>query len=172
MSDSTRDDAVPWLDPDEQGAWRAYLDLRDELALRVERYLQSASGLSSADYQVLVHLSESDGELARPGELCRNLRWQQSRLSHQLTRMERRGLVERRECREDGRGSIVALTPAGRSAIEATAPGHVRNLRALLIDPLGREDFLKLGELARQVLESMPDDTAANGSRGPADRSD
>ena len=47
---------VPWLDDDEQAAWRAYLDLRDELAIRLERDLQSTSGLSSADYQVLVHL--------------------------------------------------------------------------------------------------------------------
>ena len=164
-------DEVPWLDDREQAAWRSYLDLRDELALRLERHLQTASGLSSADYQVLVHLSETDGDRARPVELCRTLRWQQSRLSHQLTRMERRGLVERLECHEDGRGSIVALTPAGRSAIESAAPGHVRDLRDLLIEPLGRDGFLQLGDLARQVLDALPEESTGTARADAGKRS-
>ena len=156
--DATARDGVPWLDPQEQAAWRAFMDMRDELNLRLERDLQARAGLSGADYQVLVHLSESPADAARPVDMCTELRWEQSRLSHQLTRMERRGLVERRACEEDGRGSIVALTPEGRAAIEDAAPGHVRALRALLVDVLGRDRMLQLGELSRAVLDALPED--------------
>jgi DNA-binding MarR family transcriptional regulator len=156
--DLAASEEVPWLDDEEQSAWRAYVELRDELTLRLERDLQARSGLSGADYQVLVVLSESPDDAARPVELCAAMRWEQSRLSHQLTRMERRGLVERRACEEDGRGSIVALTPAGRTAIEEAAPGHVRALRRLLVDPIGREGLLQLGALARRVLDAMADE--------------
>jgi DNA-binding MarR family transcriptional regulator len=160
---------VPWLDAQEQAAWRAYMDMRDELSLRLERDLQSRSGLSVPDYQVLVHLSESDRDRARPVDLCADLRWEQSRLSHQLTRMEKRGLVERLACEEDGRGSIVALTSEGRAAIEAAAPGHVRALRALLVDAIGRDGMLQLGALARQVLDALPDaEVRPRGSRRAA----
>jgi DNA-binding MarR family transcriptional regulator len=154
---TTARDDVPWLDAQEQAAWRAYMDMRDEVTLRLERDLQARSGLSGADYQVLVHLSESTDDRARPVDLCADLRWEQSRLSHQLTRMEKRGLVERRACEEDGRGSIVALTPEGRTAIEEAAPGHVRTLRALLVDVIGRDGMLQLGALAQQVLDALPD---------------
>ncbi|UDY36779.1 MarR family winged helix-turn-helix transcriptional regulator [Dermatobacter hominis] len=166
-----RDD-VPWLDAEEQAAWRAYMEMRDEVTLRLERDLQARSGLSGADYQVLVHLSESPGDAVRPVEVCTALRWEQSRLSHQLTRMERRGLVERRACEEDGRGSIVALTDEGRAAIEEAAPGHVVALRALLVDVIGRDGMLQLGAIARRVLDALPDDDLRpRGGRRAGDRS-
>lgn len=149
---------VPWLDDDEQAAWRAYLDLRDELAIRLERDLQSTSGLSSADYQVLVHLSEATDAQARPVELCRVLRWEQSRLSHQLSRMERRELILRRSCEEDGRGSVIVLTTEGRDAIVAAAPAHVRTIRRLLVDVLGPVEIRELGRLARKVLDALPEE--------------
>ncbi len=152
------DDPVPWLDSEEQAAWRAFVELRAEIGLRIERDLQARSGLSTADYEVLVQLSESAHDRARPVELCRNLRWEQSRLSHQLTRMAKRDLVVRRDCDEDGRGSIVELTPQGRAAIESAAPAHVRALRSLLVEPLGREGLLQLGTLARTVLDALADD--------------
>lgn len=158
-------DGIPWLDPDEQSAWRAFIEMGDEIGLRIERDLQSRSGLSSADYQVLVHLSESVEDRARPVDMCRSLRWEQSRLSHQLTRMARRDLIERRDCDEDGRGSIIVLTPQGRAAIESAAPEHVRALRSLLVEPLGRDGLLQLGNLARKVLEALPD--AAAPESGP-----
>ena len=152
--------AVPWLAPEEQAAWRAFLEMHDELMLRLERDLHERSGLSSTDYQVLVFLSEHPDGRARPVEMCRAMRWEQSRLSHQVTRMEKRGLVERSTCEEDGRGSLVGITAAGRSTIEDAAPGHVRSLRALLVDPLGHDGLLRLGDLSRRVLDAMDDPPA------------
>lgn len=153
------DQPVPWLDDDEQAAWRAFLELRDELVIRLERDLQATSGLSGADYQVLVHLSEAPGAAARPVELCRSMRWEQSRLSHQLSRMEQRDLLIRRSCDDDGRGSVVVLTDEGRDAIVAAAPEHVRTIRRLLVDVLGPAEMRELGRLARKVIDALPDES-------------
>lgn len=153
--DAPEQDPVQWLAPEEQSAWRAFLEMHDELMLRLERDLHERTGLSSTDYQVLVVLSEHPEGRVRPVEMCRALRWEQSRVSHQVTRMEKRGLVERSTCEEDGRGSLVGITPAGRRAIEAAAPGHVSALRALLVAPLGPDGMLQLGELSRRVLDAM-----------------
>jgi len=111
-----------WLDESEQRAWRSYLQMHGQLLARLNRQLQADSDLSLADYEVLVTLSEVPAGRLRPFELQRGLQWEQSRLSHQLRRMEHRGLVGREGCTDDRRGAFIVLTDAGRRAIEAAAP--------------------------------------------------
>lgn len=144
-----------WLDEGEQHAWRSYLQMHGQLLARLNRQLQADSGLSLADYEVLVHLTEvPDGRL-RPFELQRGLQWEQSRLSHQLTRMQRRGLVSREGCTDDGRGAFIVLTEAGRRAIEAAALGHVDTVRRLFFDGLTRDQITMLGRLSTQMLARL-----------------
>src|ERR1700761_9795716 len=102
-----------WLGNDEQRAWRTYLRMSSLLAAALNRQLQQDCGLTLPKYEVLVQLSESPDRRLRPFQICDALNWEQSRLSHQLTRMERRGLVRRRECEADGRGAFIELTAAG-----------------------------------------------------------
>ena len=88
--------------------------MTSQLNARMNRQLQDDSGVSLADYDVLVALSEAPAAAA--GLRDRNvLAWEQSRVSHQLARMQRRGLVAREECRADARGAFVVLTDAGRA---------------------------------------------------------
>ncbi|TDK93243.1 MarR family transcriptional regulator [Mycolicibacterium phocaicum] len=101
----------------------------------MNRQLQADSGLSLADYDVLVALSDNDAGM-RVSDLAAQIGWERSRLSHQLRRMEERGLTERRPSVEDGRTSNVVLTANGRRAITEAAPGHVDLVRALFFDPL------------------------------------
>ncbi|MGH3866099.1 MAG: MarR family winged helix-turn-helix transcriptional regulator [Pseudonocardiaceae bacterium] len=150
-----------WLDEGEQRAWRSYLQMHGQLLARLNRQLQADSGLSLADYEVLVQLTEvPDGRL-RPFELQRGLQWEQSRLSHQLTRMQRRGLVSREGCTDDGRGAFIVLTEAGRRAIEAAALGHVDAVRRLFFDGLTRDQITLLGRLSTQVLNRLDASTEA-----------
>jgi DNA-binding MarR family transcriptional regulator len=149
-----------WLDDDEQRAWRAYVQMQARLNAHLGRQLQRDSGLSLADYEVLVQLTEvPDGRL-RPFALQERLEWEQSRLSHHLSRMSRRGLVERQECPSDARGAFVVLTPAGRAAIEAAAPGHVAAVRDLFLDRLDREELHTLARFATRVLHRLDTDPA------------
>lgn len=144
-----------WLDESEQRAWRSYLQMHGQLLARLNRQLQADSGLSLADYEVLVTLSEVPAGHLRPFELQRVLQWEQSRLSHQLRRMEHRGLVGREGCTDDGRGAFIALTDAGRRTIEAAAPGHVDAVRRLFFDGLTRDQITMLGQLSAQVLDRL-----------------
>lgn len=144
-----------WLDDDEQRAWRAYLRMQARLAAALNRQLQATSKLSLADYDVLVQLTEAPQGRLRPYELQRALDWEQSRLSHHLCRMQRRGLVVREQCPEDARGAYVVVTDAGRQAITAAAPGHVQTVRALVFDALEPGQVSVLKRLATQVLERI-----------------
>src|SRR5690625_6619303 len=74
-----------------------------------------------------------------------------SRLTHTISRMEKRGLVERVRCAADGRGRQAQLTGAGRALLTAAAPTHVRSVRELLLDVVGHEDFLTLGRILGQT---------------------
>lgn len=82
---------------------------------------------------------------------ARLCRWERSRVSHHVKRMARRGLVEKTECAEDGRGAFVTITPAGRAAIEQAAPGPVRAVRRLLFDALGSAEVDPL----RTVIDKL-----------------
>ena len=126
-----------WLSDDEQRTWRTYLRMSSLLPAALNRELQQDSGLTLPEYEVLVALSEAPQRRLRPFQICEALNWEQSRLSHQLTRMERRGLVTRRECAADGRGAFIELTAAGADAIDAAAPRHVATVRRLIFDQLG-----------------------------------
>jgi DNA-binding MarR family transcriptional regulator len=91
--------------------------------------------------------------------------WEKSRLSHQLTRMEQRGLVERRECPTDARGAFISLTAAGRAAIEGAAPQHVDAVREHFIDLLTESEIEILIGITGRVLHRLeqPDVEALTG---------
>lgn len=144
-----------WLDDREQHAWRSLQQMNRVLAGELERRLTRRTGLSSADYQVLAPLSETADGRMRAGELAVRAGWEKSRLSHQMRRMEQRGLIARENCASDARGAWVRLTAAGRAAIEAAAPHHVDDVRALLFDLLTPEEVEQLTTVADRVLDHL-----------------
>ena len=147
-----------WLDDREQRAWRCLLDMHADLFSYIDRQLRVRGGLSTADYEVLALLSEAHPSTLRAFEIGRALRWQKSRLSQHLTRMERRGLVSRAQCPTDQRGSRVVLTARGREIIEAAAPPHVADVRALLFDhvtPAQLDLICELADLVRTRVEAL-----------------
>lgn len=152
-----------WLSTREQRAWRAYLAMQAQLTVELNRRLQAGSGLSLSDFDVLVALTDRRGERIRIGELSEVLKWEKSRLSHHVTRMQRRGLVVRVECPDDGRGAELELTEQGRTAIEHAAPGHVHDVRELLFDGLDDEQVAALEHIGTTVTERI----AADKGRSP-----
>ena len=150
------------MTPDEARVWRGLQEVRGALDAAVEQQLVE-HGLSGADYAVLVTLSEADGAAVRARDVARLLGWDRSRLSHQLRRMETRGLLGRSECAEDARGTMVALTPQGRAAVEAAAPGHVETVRRVFVDLLSPAELEVLGSVFTRVRE------AACGAAPPCD---
>lgn len=136
-------------------AWRGYLRLNRLLDHRLNRDLQEQSGLTLADYEVLVRLAEAPRRRLRMTELARVTMVSKSRLSHQLRRMQGRGLVRREECPSDRRGAFAVLTEAGSIALEAAAPGHVESVREHLMDRLTAEQVAALSELSDAVIDGL-----------------
>ncbi len=150
-----------WLDEREQRAWRGYLAMQSRLQARLNRRLQDDSGLSLTDFDVLVALTDRGGAgpnstaRIRVHELADTLQWERSRLSHQLSRMQRRGLVEREDCEDDARGAFVVLTDEGRRAIDRAAPPHVEAVRELVFDGLDDGQVDALARIAEIVLDRV-----------------
>ncbi len=153
--------ASQWLTADEQRVWRAYLRAGTLLSARLNRQLQADSGLSLPEYEVLVQLSEAPGGRLRPFQLGHALQWEQSRLSHQLSRMTRRGFTAREECPGDARGALVVLTDAGRAVLESAAPGHVAAVRQLVFGPLEGTQAAALGQALDAILAGLDEDPDA-----------
>jgi DNA-binding MarR family transcriptional regulator len=146
-----------WLDAREAHLWQSYRDSYRELISALEARLIQNSGLSGADYALLHPLSSSPQGVLRTRDLGLSVGWERSRLSHQVSRMEKRGLVVREECASDARGSMVRLTDAGRAAVEAAAPDHVDAVRTYLLDKLTGEEQDILATLLDRVLTDLPE---------------
>lgn len=144
-------DAVRWLDPGEQAVWRAFLDSTHLVHAAVDAQLQRDAGLSHADYEVLVRLSEAPQGSMRMSELADRARFSRSRLSHAVSRLERAGWVRREGSPDDRRGTVAQLTAAGRATLDAAAPGHVAAVREVLFDALTPDQVQQLGEIAAAV---------------------
>lgn len=148
-------DESPWLSADAQRLWRRWLRLNALLPAVLNRELQADAGLSLPDFEVLVQLTDTPEGRVRVTDLARDLNWERSRLSHHITRMESRGLVERTECREDGRVAWVVLTKRGRAAIERAAPGHAATVRRLIFDDLTPQEFKVMNGVIDKVLDRL-----------------
>ncbi|GAA2793372.1 MarR family winged helix-turn-helix transcriptional regulator [Kribbella solani] len=145
-----------WLDQREARLWLSYRDTHRELMRALEARMISNSGLSGADYALLHPLSEAENGLLRTRDLGRSVGWERSRLSHQVSRMEKRGLVCREECSDDARGSMVRLTELGRKAIDAAAPDHVEAVRSYFFDRLSVAEQEQLTTLLDRIAADLP----------------
>lgn len=121
--------------------WRDYIETADLLAVELGRRLQADSGLSRADYRVLLALSEAPARMLRSSELAESIGWERSRLSHHLRRMETRGLVRRATTAGDQRGADVALTAEGAQAFRRGSVPHLEAVRELFVEALEPADL-------------------------------
>jgi DNA-binding MarR family transcriptional regulator len=144
-----------WLDEREQATWRSWLAASHRLDAHLARRMQAEGEISMADFAVLVPLSEAEQGRLRAFEVGRTLQWEKSRVSHHLTRMEGRGLVERQDCGSDRRGAYVAITATGRAALAAAAPAHVEAVRAAVFDQLTAAEVEQLGALCGKVVAAL-----------------
>jgi len=147
--------ATRWLTPEEQQAWRAYLEATTLLFDALDRQLQRDSGIPHGYYEILVRLSEADGRTMRMSELADATRSSRSRLSHAVARLEDRGWVQRRECDTDRRGQLAVLTDGGFAALEAAAPGHVAAVREHMIDRLSPEQLAALHGIGNAIVDGL-----------------
>jgi DNA-binding MarR family transcriptional regulator len=143
-----------WLSAEEQQAWRATVHLSQLLMRQLDRDL-NAHGLSAHDYEILVELSEAPDTRLRMTELADATSQSRSRLSHQISRMESRGLVRRDNCEGDKRGTFAVLTDEGVAAIRRVAPDHVEHVRRHFIDRLTPRQLEEVTDAFTPVVDYL-----------------
>ncbi len=148
-------DEPAWLSEGQQRVWRQWIAANSELNAAIGRQLGRDSGMSLADFEVLVRLTESAEGRVRIVELADTMQWERSRLSHHLTRMEKRELITRRDCAADRRGAFAEVTATGRDLIEQAAPGHADLVRSLFFDGLSTEDLAAMDRVTASLLAQL-----------------
>jgi DNA-binding MarR family transcriptional regulator len=127
------------LSPRELRIWHAFRLMGEDVLGRVGRDLSQSSGISGPEFGVLSRLAAIGKGEMRQQELARVMGWDKSRLSHQLTRMSQRRLVERRSAGSDG--VVVALTEFGRERLDAALPVHAESVRRNFLSRLSPEQI-------------------------------
>lgn len=147
-----------WLTPEQLDAWKAFMLMMQRLPTALEQQLQCDAHLSFVEYYVLAALSDRPDHTLRMSRLAVLTNAELSRLSHLVSRLERRGFVRREPDPTDGRYTNAILTEAGMAYLVAAAPGHVARVRELVIDPLGEDALRSLRKLSEQIVASIDKD--------------
>jgi DNA-binding MarR family transcriptional regulator len=144
-----------WLGDCEMASWRAYITGSALLEHRLNRELQLAHGLSIADYEILVRLSDQPDLRMRMSELANQIAHSKSRISHQIRRLEANELVRRDECPSDGRGVLAVLTEKGMAKLREAAPTHVAGVREHMVDLLKPDELKVLGSVFERLTTHL-----------------
>jgi DNA-binding MarR family transcriptional regulator len=150
-----------WLTDAEQKAWRALVGSTGSLMATLDTELQSAHGMSLADYEVLVALSEADDRRLRMSDLAAILHLSPSGLTRRLDALARRGWVTRERCPSDRRGTFAVLVDAGHDALVEAAPTHVRGVREHFVDKLSARQLSNLAAALGGIAADWPANAAA-----------
>jgi DNA-binding MarR family transcriptional regulator len=145
------DTLVLWLTDPEMRAWRALIQTTTGLLATLDNELQAAHGLSLGDYEVLVHLSDAPDRSLRMSELAGRLHLSPSGMTRRIDGLARAGLVERRQCPTDRRGSNAVITDAGIQALRNAAPTHVRGVREHFVSRLTEQQLANLASALSSV---------------------
>lgn len=140
------------LNKDEWDLWHAWTEAQRVLAYEIDRGLQAEFGISKAEFSIAVTLLRSPSPSLRVIDVGESLGWEKSRVSHLLTRMEARGLLERAEGGASGRRTGVKLTVAGRQLAERAIAGHAINVRRYFFDALSPEQLSAIRVWSEQMV--------------------
>lgn len=157
MADATGTSAEEWA------VWRAFLAANAQLSTEIDRRLRQAHGLSQGEYGTLAALREAQGRRLQVKQIAELLGWERSRVSHLLTRMEQRGLVNRQEGADDARATDVVLTPLGTKTLLGAVRTHAADLRSTFFSQMTPEE----AAVVRTVLSRIVDNLDATRSVDP-----
>jgi DNA-binding MarR family transcriptional regulator len=155
-----------WLDDDQQRHWRAFIENAIRLIELLDQELREGHGLTLAEYEILVRLSEAPARCMRMAELADVSYYSRSRLSHSVSRLESRGVVGRDRTPGDKRGVVARLTDQGMDVLRRAAPDNLRIVRSYFVDVVTPADLTAVGRAFRAVAAQLdqpgrsPDDAA------------
>ncbi len=134
------DGLARWREP-HAGAWLGLLQAHRQLTRELESLLESRFGLSLSGLELLGRLAAADGRRMRLSELAAATGLTLSRISRIVDTFERRALVERRACPDDGRATNAWLTDAGLALVREAQAAHVSDVQRVFFDPLSPDEL-------------------------------
>lgn len=146
---------TPWLDDTQRAAWQRFAAVLQRLPAALNAQLERDEQLNHVDYYSLAMLSEAPGRTLRATELAARTNATLPRLSRVINRLSDAGYVRREPCPGDRRATNVVLTAAGWDKVVHAAPGHVSNVRALVVDALSPEQLAQLSEISTRLLDVL-----------------
>ena len=154
---------TPPLDQRQMRAWVRLVGVLELLPGALDAQLRRDADLTHFEYYLLAVLSEAPDRTLRMTELARHTNATLPRLSHVVSRLENRGLVQRSPCPEDRRATDAQLTAAGWAKVQEAAPGHTASVRHHVIDALSDEQIDQLAVICDAVLARLdPSGTMAS----------
>lgn len=147
-----------WLDDEEMSAWVRLAAVLELLPGVLDTQLRRDAGLTHFEYFAMAMLSEAPEHTLRMTALAARTNATLPRLSHVVRRLEDRGLVTRFACPEDARATNARLTAEGWDKVRETAPGHVANVRAHVLDALTPEQVGQLSAIGDAILSKVDPD--------------
>jgi DNA-binding MarR family transcriptional regulator len=145
---------IRWLNNHEWSAWLQLLSMFTLLPAALDSQLQREAGMSHFEFSVMAALSRQPGRSLQLKELAVVANGSLSRLSHVISRLERRGWV-RRASGTKGRATHAVLTEEGYDKLMATGSIHFREVRRLIFDVLTREEVASLRQVAARINASL-----------------
>lgn len=131
------------------------------------------AGLTSFEFTLLEALFEAEENRLRLSALASRTNATLPRLSRVVTGLERKGLVLRATCPEDGRATNAVLTRVGLETYEASRPRYASAVRRMILDGLDAAAVGRLAELSYAILTRLDPDARmkviADGIACPAD---
>jgi DNA-binding MarR family transcriptional regulator len=149
------DEAGRELTAEQEATWFAYMRLTLRLNYEINRELQADSDLSHQDFHVLNALADSPRQRLQLTDLAVRIGWERSRVSHQVLRMEARGLLERRPSSADARATDAIISSAGRDALRRAVPGHAGLIKEMFFDGLDPSLLMPLHQALDQIHEQI-----------------
>lgn len=153
------------LDANELRAWISVVAVMESLPASIDRQLREASDINLFEYTLLAMLSEQPDQKATMSELAVLAFGSLSRLSHAVSRLEKRGWIERSAGVGGRRHNVVSLCRDGHDVVTRTAPGHIANVRELVLEPLDDGEAQLLGDLMVKVLSRTNPELSAEFDR-------
>jgi DNA-binding MarR family transcriptional regulator len=143
-------------------SWRAFHKIGTSLLPHLGRQVTNHSGISGAEYVVLVALSELSAPSVNLNRLATGLGWEISRMSHQVSRMDEAGLVKKTKNLEDSRCFDVSITAKGRNIAEAAIPLQSKEINHCFSEVLTQAQMKALIEISEAISTHMKENHPLN----------
>lgn len=140
----------------EKSAWLGFLMTHDRLWHTLEVAMQKRCGLSLAAYELLLTVEEAGSAGIRMTELAAKLHFTSGGLTRLADKLQDQGLIERTRCETDGRGFQVHLSATGKQQLKRIHVEHLRDVRALFLDRLNKEEQQQLADIWEKLSKETP----------------